>query len=457
MEGARIGVRLAAGQARAALVTGAEIRHAACPSHDDRALVRMLRGLARDVPVRSVTWDVSDELDPARAGAPVAAVRVMPRLPVRGLGSGHPSPLLRALLRRQAAVIGGHDVFGVELAALDVRRLLEHADAAHADGTTALAVTATGALGCPGHELAAAVLIRDAFPQLRVSLSHQVGGLGLLDREAATVINAALLGTAGRVVERCARVAARLGASAWFVAGDGGRISAERLRMLPVLGLSATGAAALTGAARLAGVADAVVGLAGADGIAVGHVRDGLPHVATDLPGPGGVRMAVPQASLTPISGAGQAAAAVFALLAEHDQHTAVVAVAVQGPEEPDRAAGRGAARELARAVAARLPSASVLVEPAAELAAIGAACTEPSAWLDTILYAETSEVLARAQAAVEQRALTLVAESGARLGSERVVASRAVPLSFLRSGSYRLLVRAGGRAEDVQPSGEPA
>ncbi|MEO3861583.1 hypothetical protein [Acrocarpospora sp. B8E8] len=446
MEGARIGVRLAAGHAHAALVAGGEVRQAAGRSDDDRALSRMLRGLAQGTPVRSVTWDVSAELDPASAGSPVAAVRILPRMPFRGLGSGHPSPLLRALVGRQAAVIGGHDLFGVELAMLDIYALLRDAAEAEAQGLTALALTATGAPGCHDHELVAGELIRDALPQLRVSLSHQVGGLGLLDREAATVINAALLGRAEQVVERCGRVAGGLGplTSSWFVAGDGGRISAERLRLLPVLGLSATGAAALTGAARLAGVDDAVVGLARPDGLAVGHVRDGLPHVATDLPGPGGVRMAVPQAALTPISGSAAASAAAFALLAEHDQHPAVVAVAGEAASDQD-----GAATDRARAVAARLPSATVLVEPPAELAAIGAAGTEPSAWLDTVLYAETSEELARKRAVVEQRALTLVAESGARLGSERVVSSRALSVSFLRSGSYRLVVRAGGRAED--------
>ncbi|MFG1876120.1 hypothetical protein ACGFIV_14910 [Sphaerisporangium sp. NPDC049003] len=445
MAGARIGVRLGAGQARAALVGAGDIRHAACGSGDDRTLSRMLRGLAEGTPVRSVTWDVSAELDPATAGSPVASLRVMPRPPV---GSGHPSPLLLALAGHRAAVVGGHDLFGVELATLDIYEVLRTAAAVRAEGMSALALTATGALGCPDHELAAAELVREAFPQLRVSLSHQVGGLGLLEREAATVINAALLSRAEQVVERCVVISGRLGGStsAWFVAGDGGRISAERLRLLPVLGLSATGAAALTGAARLAGVDDAVVGLAGPDGLAVGHVRDGLPDVATDRPGPGGVRMAVPQASLTPIRGSHTATASAFALLAEHDQHTAVIAVADTGPDGDPR---DGDATDRARAAAARLPSASVLVEPSAELAAIGAAGTEPSAWLDTVLYAETSEVLARKQAAAEQRALTLVAESGARLGSERVVSSRAMSLSFLRSGSYRLVVRAGGRAED--------
>ncbi|SEU44499.1 hypothetical protein [Nonomuraea wenchangensis] len=436
MEGARIGILLGAGRAHAALVGDGEPRHATGPNASERVLARMLRGLAGGTRVGSVTWDVSAELDPALAGTPVAVVRVVPRLPAGGLGSGHPSPLLRSLQARRGAVIGGHDLFGVELAPLDIYAVL--AEAAAARGIPALAVTASGAPGCADHELAAAELVHDTRPEARVSLSHQVGGLGLLDREAATVINAALLARAAELAERCVRVGELVGpgVSTWFAAGDGGRISAERLRLLPVLALAASEAAALTGAARLAGIGDALVGLALPDALAVGHVTGGLPEVTVDRPGPGGVRMAVPTASLTRIPGSPSASAAAFALLAEHEPDQAVVAAGSAG-----EAAGR------AHAVAARLPAPGRLVLPGGELAAVGAACTEPTAWLDTVVYAESREELDRQRGIAEQRALTLVAESGARLGSERVVSSRAVSMSFLRSGSYRLMVRAGGEA----------
>ncbi|MFF0775091.1 hypothetical protein ACFYUK_39830 [Nonomuraea wenchangensis] len=438
MEGARIGILLGAGRAHAALVGDGETRHATGPNASERVLARMLRGLANGARVGSVTWDVSAELDPALAGTPVAAVRVVPRLPTGGLGSGHPSPLLRSLQARRGAVIGGHDLFGVELAPLNIYAVL--AEAAAARDIPALAVTASGAPGCADHELAAAELVHDTRPEARVSLSHQVGGLGLLDREAATVINAALLARAAELAERCVRVGELVGpqVSTWFAAGDGGRISAERLRLLPVLALAASEAAALTGAAWLAGAGDALVGLALPDALAVGHVTGGLPEVTVDRPGPGGVRMAVPTASLTRIPGSPAASAAAFALLAEHEPDQAVVAAGSTG-----EAAGR------AQAVAARLPAPGRLVLPGGELAAIGAACTEPTAWLDTVVYAESREELDRQRGIAEQRALTLVAESGARLGSERVVSSRAVSMSFLRSGSYRLMVRAGGEAGD--------
>lgn len=453
----RIGVRLTVGHARAALITDGKIRQAECHADDDRALSRLLCDLARGTSVRSITWDVSAELDPVRFGTPVATLQIRPRLPVHDLGSGHPSPLLQSLAHWRAAITGGHDLFGVQLSPLDTEEVLRSAALACEAGMNTLAVTATGAPGCSDHELTSAELIRTVHPQARISLSHQVGGLGVADRGAATVLNAALLSAAGQVVERCTALARRLGprTSVWFMAGDGGRISAERLRMLPVLGLSATSAAALIGAATLAGASNALVGLAGPDGLAVGHVQGGLPRVTTDLPGPGGVRMAVPQASLTPITGSPADAASAFALLAEHDQQPKVVAVSSAAPDrnsmsgdDQDRHDRYTAALARARASVAQLPSTSELVQPPADLAAIGAAHAEPSAWLDTVLYAETPEELENKRAVVEQRALMLVAESGGRLGSEHVIDSRAVSLSFLPSGAYRLMVRAGGLAE---------
>ncbi|MFR9798852.1 hypothetical protein ACL02U_23605 [Streptomyces sp. MS06] len=450
-------MRLTADRARAALVTDGRIRQAECRADDDRALPRLLRDLARDTSPRSVTWDVSTQLDPARFGSPVATLRITPRPPVHTLGGRHPSPLLRSLVRRRALVTGGHDLFDVQFSPLDAEEVLRSAASAYEEGTSTFAVTATGAPGSPDHELAAAELIRSLHPQTEISLSHEVGGLGLVDRGAATVINAALLSTAERVVEHCAALTGRLGqdTSVWFMAGDGGRISGERLRTLPVLGLSATSAAALIGAAALAGYEDALVGLAGPDGLAVGHVRGGLPRVATDLPGPGGVRMAVPQTPLTPITGSPADSASVFALLTEHDQFPGVIAVASGASDganpsgdDHDRHDRHKAALERARAAITRLPSTSVLVEPPAELAAVGAAFAEPSAWLDTVFYAETPEKIARKRKAAEQRALTLVARSGAILGSEHVVDAKILSLSFLPSGAYRLMVRASGQAE---------
>ncbi|MGD9482596.1 hypothetical protein WDH52_04935 [Streptomyces sp. TRM70308] len=441
----RIGVRLGARELRAALLDGERVRGSAtaCLGAPGAAALpaeaaRVLRALLPAAPaqVTSVTWDVSARLaaaltSPAEGGTtpPVGALRLVPRPPAVPAAGGHPAALVRALVAGRGTAPGGHDLFGTELAPLDVAAVLRRAEALSAAGITTVAVTATGATARPEHELEAAAAILGRFPHLRLCLSHETGGLGLLEREATTVFNAALLDPADALVTGCEQVTRALpGAPAcWFATGDGGRVSARRLSWLPVLGLAATEAAALIAAARLAGSADALVLLVTGGTLTVGQVREGLPHVEADLPGIGGVRTAAPQPVLTTVP----ARTGGTALLAGRSRHTTDVLAALDEP-------GGRVAEELRRTAHGR----AVLLRPEADLAATGAACTEPGAWLDLLVPVGSGQTLPDVQREAEQRALGLVAAHGAEPGAARIVRSSATAVGYLRI--YRLQIRAG-------------
>ena len=49
------------------------------------------------------------------------------------------------------------------------------------------------------HELLAAEIVKRELGEVHVSLSHEIGSVGLLERENATILNAALVGVAGDV------------------------------------------------------------------------------------------------------------------------------------------------------------------------------------------------------------------------------------------------------------------
>lgn len=80
-----------------------------------------------------------------------------------------------------------------------------------------------GKVACKGHAAG------QPEGQLFVCQSHRVGQLGLLERENAAVLNAALLPLARRVVPACeaALVAAGLSARLWFTGNDGCLLSAR--------------------------------------------------------------------------------------------------------------------------------------------------------------------------------------------------------------------------------------
>ena len=64
-----------------------------------------------------------------------------------------------------------------------------------ADG---VAITSVFAPVSPRHELLAAEIVKRELGEVPVSLSHEIGSVGLLERENATILNAALVGRGGR-------------------------------------------------------------------------------------------------------------------------------------------------------------------------------------------------------------------------------------------------------------------
>ncbi|MBB4675632.1 hypothetical protein [Crossiella cryophila] len=440
----RIGVRLGVNRAHGALAHEGQVLATAANTvagRGGRQLSGLLKQLAASSPsiVDSVTWDVSALFERAlrrNSGVqPVGAIRVLPRAPRH---RGHPFELVRALIAWEAVVTGGHDIFGAEMAALDLDGALKQVETAYAQGIRTLTVTATGASGCAEHEQAIAGRVAEEFPDLRVCLSHEVGGLGLVEREATNVVNAALLDFCEDLVDRCERITATLDGppSCWFATGDGGRVSARRLRSVPARGLAATAAAALRGAALLSGRTDGPIVLTGPRELLVGEVRAGLPRVEGDLLGGLGVRLVAPQAVLSTRPAA--TADAVAAQLREQEGAGAV-GVLDEGGED------------LAEHLHRKTRPVLAMVRTPADLCAVGAAVSEPSAWLDLVVTADTAEDLQRRQSMLERQALSLVAASGARPGRERVIRSVATSLAFLGRDAYRLWVYVGSRPEPEQ------
>ena len=136
-----------------------------------------------------------------RLGAP--ATRSVPPL------MAWPDDLRRAVSAGEAIVGGGSEFDGRELAPFDrdaAARFLESVRG------TAEAVAVTGVFSpvSAEHERAARDLSLELLgDDVAVSLSHEVGSLGLIERENATVLNAALAGVAQEVAGRARAVARR--------------------------------------------------------------------------------------------------------------------------------------------------------------------------------------------------------------------------------------------------------
>ncbi|MER7502742.1 hydantoinase/oxoprolinase family protein [Nonomuraea pusilla] len=201
--------------------------------------------------------------------------------------SDWPADLRAAVSAGEAVVGGGHYVDGREIARPDldaVRRLL---DAAGAD---AVAVTAVFSPATADHERAVGELVAAEYG-LPVSLSHEIGSLGLLERENATVLNAALHGVAAQVTGALVAALAERGLRArpYLAQNDGTLMTVEQAARLPVSTIGSGPANSLRGAAYLSGVADAIVADVGGTSTDLGVLTGGFPRESAAAVEIGGV------------------------------------------------------------------------------------------------------------------------------------------------------------------------
>lgn len=212
----------------------------------------------------------------------VAAVRLSSDLKtaVRPL-FGWPADLSDAVLHSCAVISGGHEIDGSPSVPLDEFALREFFLRARGRAG-AVSITASFAPLDPSHEMAAAQIARDVLgPDLHISLSNQIGSVGLLERENATVLNAALSGVAQQMADslRCALDELGLDhAEAFFSQNDGNLMALEYAFDYPVLTIGSGPANSLRGALYLTGLTDAIVVDIGGTTTDIGVLSSGFPR-----------------------------------------------------------------------------------------------------------------------------------------------------------------------------------
>lgn len=175
---------------------------------------------------------------------------------------------------------GGAFYDGKEYASLDPQELARIARDIRSKGIRAIAVSSCFAPARPDIESEAARILCEAYPQADVTLSAQVGGLGLVDRENAAIMNCTLREMAVRVVADLSEGLRRVGISCpvFFSQNDGTLVSAEFASRFPVVTCSAGPTNSLRGAAFLTGLEDALVMDIGGTTTDLGFLVRGFPR-----------------------------------------------------------------------------------------------------------------------------------------------------------------------------------
>lgn len=134
--------------------------------------------------------------------------------------------------------------------------------------------------------------IRSAIPDISLTLSHGIGRVGLLERENAALLNAALLGFAGKVVSAFDHALTEHGLKCpvFISQNDGTLMDSNFVREFPALTFSSGPTNSLRGAARLTGLEDAIVVDIGGTTSDIGVLRGGFPRESNMVVEVGGVR-----------------------------------------------------------------------------------------------------------------------------------------------------------------------
>ena len=159
-------------------------------------------------------------------------------------------------------------------------------------GLKVVAITSVFSPVNAGMEVRAAEILGSEVDGLGVSLSNEIGRVGLLERENATMMNACLTDLAAAVVESFRAALVRLVVTAPFYVSqnDGTLMSAETVERYPVLTFASGPTNSMRGAAFLAGIKEAMVVDIGGTTSDVGMLMHGFPREASVVVDIGGVR-----------------------------------------------------------------------------------------------------------------------------------------------------------------------
>ncbi|MFG3442588.1 hydantoinase/oxoprolinase N-terminal domain-containing protein [Nonomuraea sp. NPDC047897] len=495
----RIGIDVGGTNTDAALIDGdgQVLATVKCPTTEDvtGGVAAALAALgATDVSAVMIgtTHFVNALVEAARL-EPVAAVRLgLPATAALPPLVDWPLPLREAVEGAIHLCHGGHEYDGTPLSGLDPAELRAVAADIRARGLRSVAVSSVfSPVSADSERRAAEILAAELGPGVHLSLSAEIGRVGLLARENATIVNAALRPLADRTVAAFGEALRRAGITAplFLSQNDGTLMDVAHARRYPVATFASGPTNSMRGAAYLSGLSDCAVVDIGGTTTDVGVLAGGFPREAAGEALVAGVRtnFRIPDVLSIGIGGGSVVAGdgttgprsvgyrlTSEALVFGGPTLTATDLAVAAGHArlgDPARVAGvdpgpalKGIAERVAEAVdrmrtsPAPLPvvlvgGGSILIDELPGFAdvrrpdhyevanAVGAAIAQVGGEVDRVFSGPREANLAEARAEAVSRA----ERAGARAGSVRIVDVEELPLAYLPGDATRIRVKAVG------------
>jgi N-methylhydantoinase A/oxoprolinase/acetone carboxylase beta subunit len=188
-------------------------------------------------------------------------------------------------------VRGGHEFDGREIVPFDREHMRDIAIKIRDSGVTAAAITAVFSPLTAACEEEAAKILTDIVPGISTTLSSQLGRIGLIERENATIINSALHRLAFDTISafKAAIEESGIEAPLYLTQNDGTVMQAAHAVRFPVLCFASGPTNSMRGARMLSGLDEAIVLDVGGTTTDAGVLVSGFPREANSKVDIGGV------------------------------------------------------------------------------------------------------------------------------------------------------------------------
>ncbi len=187
---------------------------------------------------------------------------------------------------------GGHEFDGREISAYQPDEVREIARKIRDAGLSAIAISSVFSPVNSTFEEQSAEIVRELIPDANITLSSEIGRIGLLERENAAIMNSCLRQLAARTVDgfKAALDELQITAPFYISQNDGTLMNADFAKEYPVLTFASGPTNSMRGAAFLSGLRDAIVVDVGGTTTDIGVLQHGFPRVAALAVDIGGVR-----------------------------------------------------------------------------------------------------------------------------------------------------------------------
>lgn len=218
----------------------------------------------------------------AKRLAPTAALRLgLPATRALPPMVDWPVELKEAIEARSYLAHGGYEFDGRPISPLDPDELRRHATDMKANGIRSVAVSSVFSPVNHDLEVQAAAIIAEVLGEgVAISLSHEIGRIGLLERENATIINAALRELAAEIVDGLTAAVRAEGIEApiYLSQNDGTLMDEDYVRLYPVATFASGPTNSMRGAALTSGLGTCAVVDIGGTTADIGLLINGFPR-----------------------------------------------------------------------------------------------------------------------------------------------------------------------------------